>query len=145
MNTNFIRRTNTKLNDILENPRIQRILYVIALLIWIWINSDISNYNSMSSIGITYFWITLIPSVLLIIQIFFNTFWGWVIIYLLIAIFAILSLVEPLIFYIDNIGTEKRLSLDAKDALVFLLFYSIIFIVLWIISKIKPTKSNYTN
>ncbi|MBX3044294.1 MAG: hypothetical protein KIT33_11660 [Candidatus Kapabacteria bacterium] len=142
---NLLKKVNLKLNEILENPRIQRILYVIALLIWIWLFFDIYDYNSMSSIGISYFWLVLIPSVLLIIQIFFNTFWGWVIIYLLMTFFAILSLVEPFKFYIDNIGTEKRVSLDAMDALVFLFFYSIVFIVFWIVSKIKPKKINYTN
>ena len=134
-----------KISEYLKKNKIQRLIYGIGLLLWIiiWID-DLKLYNSVSSLGIKYLWLMIIPTLLLIGQLIFNNKIIWALIFGLISCYTIWTLwniifLEILVEFHRDYSTESFWNLKQNLILITILF--VLFIVNWTIWKIKPNKT----
>ncbi|PQB05787.1 hypothetical protein BST85_13445 [Aureitalea marina] len=135
------------ISQFLSKQIVQRILYGIALIFWLWVFSDsFRYYNSESSIGIKYLWLIAIPSALLTAQIVFNNKVIWGIIVGLVSIYSIWTLWQ---FFHLNILIEYHKDYIPKNNwplndIIWFLIFSILFVVVnWVVWKLKPSKKHF--
>lgn len=101
---------------IFENYWMQKLIYSVGLLILVIISfKDGSEMlNQQSSLGIPYWYFFVIPCTILIIQILFNSVYGWYsifILYVLYFIWFIVSMLEEIKYKSENIVRNHYLIL----------------------------------
>jgi hypothetical protein len=101
----------------------QRIIYFLGLILWtmIWYFDDLESYPDK-----TFDMVWGIPSAFLIIQIIFNTFIVWT------MIFALVTLYSVFLVTLAFCGIYRVFTLEG------IIVLSIFFIASWIVYKIKP-------
>lgn len=134
-----------KLKEILSKDLSQRILYLIALLFWIftfW--NDIKEYpvneaslNSTSSIGLSYMVLLIVPSSIFLIQIFRNNKVLWGIVLALFSSFIIYSIIYLLIHYYDRFGIKVT---EFNDLILVVIYFSILIFIDYLIYLMRPKR-----
>lgn len=131
------------ISQFLERDLIQRSIYGIGFLFWtiIWLD-DINQYASKSSTGINYCWIMVIPSLILVGQVFLNNKFLWA---LTVGLFGAYTLwtfwnilfLEILLDYHREFVTSSHWKQN-----IFLWTVIVLFLLAtnWVIWKIKPNK-----
>ncbi len=118
---------------IFENYLIQRLIYSISLIILVLISfKDGSEMlNQKSSLGICYWYFFIIFCAMLIIQIIFNSIYGWYsifVLYVLYLIWFIISMIEKIKYKSENIVVNDYLILTLI-ILILLSFGYILYLV----------------
>ena len=131
-----------KICTLLSKDKIQRLFYMVLLLIWLYIyKPNLSLFNSISSFGIKYIWIWTIPAILLIIQILFNNFLTWLLIFGLIFIYSIIAVSGIILKIIHRSGNSAKSNVwDAKQVFILISIFLVLFFINWLIYKLKPKK-----
>jgi len=134
-----------KLKEILSKDLTQRILYLIALLFWIftfW--NDIKEYsvneaslNSTSSFGLSYMVLLIVPSSIFLIQIFRNNKVLWGIVLALFSSFIIYSIIYLLIHYYDRFGIKVT---EFNDLILVVIYFSILISIDYLIYLMRPKR-----
>lgn len=125
----------------LSCDKAQRVLYIIALLFWLvlWINNwDSNNYSSF--IGIKYFWLNLIPTLLLVVQVFFNNKYVWLSIFILFILYTALTFYN--LFLMIMIDSEriyvKGVYVNFEQILNLAMIVIILTLINLMLFKMKP-------
>ncbi|MFA7327237.1 MAG: hypothetical protein WC121_11275 [Candidatus Kapaibacterium sp.] len=134
-----------KLKEILSKDLTQRLLYLIALLFWIftfW--NDIIEYpvnegslSSISSIGVSYMVLLLVPSLILLIQIIRNNKVCWGIVFALFSSFILYSIMYLLIYYYEKSGIKVT---EFNDLILIVIYFSILISIDYLIYLMKPKR-----
>jgi hypothetical protein len=132
-----------RLDKLLSSDKVQRICYVVALTIWISLaikNHELRNVES--SLGIKYFWIMMIPAILLTMQITFNKTFTWILIFILIGVYSIWTLVSLIIFIIIDQGRAyvKAIIWTFPEIAGLLLLVLALLTINFITLKLRPKK-----
>ena len=128
----------SKLKKIIQNSIIQRVFYAILFLLYnCVILPDTIKYTwSNSSFGVPYFYIWLIPSVILLYQIIFNNMIGWLIFFTLYIALTIYGLIIGFSDIFVNYGikySEKAIVLYMIMCIILYLPFS------WFLYLIRPS------
>ena len=137
-----------KISTLLKKDKIQRILYGLTLVIWtiIW-TDNLGLFNLDSSLGIKYYWIMIIPSLILLGQILFNLrilWWltvGLILIYTSWTVWNILFLKILIDFHRDYMPGPIW---DFKEVMTLTMILLTLFALNWTIWKIRPEKEQKT-
>jgi hypothetical protein len=125
-----------KMNQILKSVKIQRVFFSLLLFLWIYLNLFQSNASltSKSSFGISYFWIFLFVTIILLIRIVIQSKFSWILSIILFSAYEILLMVRT--FKIIN----KRViaSFDLSDLIFLVLVYLLSGLLFLIVYKMKP-------
>jgi len=132
----------------LKKDKVQRLLYGLALLIWviIWID-EIELFNSQSSLGIKYYWIMIVPTLILIGQIVSNNKILWWLIVGLISIYTVWTtwnIVFLRILLDYHRDYVQGTTWDFKEVLTLTTIFLTLFVINWMTWKIKPEKNKNT-
>jgi hypothetical protein len=126
---------------LLSNDKVQRILYSIALLFWLilWIN-DWERNDSISSMGIKYFWLGLFPTLLLVLQVLFNNQYAWLSILSLFLLYTILTVYN--LFLMIMVDSErmyvKGVYINFEQILSLVFIVIILTLINLVLFKMKP-------
>ena len=123
----------------LAKDKIQRICYLILLIIWLLLWGDSDSFYFESSLGIKYVWLFSIPAVLLVVQIIINKIIVWAAIFGLVLLYAVYSVYSLLTRIIED-SYLKETSWNFNKILLLITFLFILFVVNWIIYKLKPNR-----
>lgn len=134
-----------KLKEILSKDLAQRGLYLVALLFWIFIFwDDILEYpvnkgslNSMSSIGVSYMVLLIVPSAIFLIQIFRNNKVFWGIVLALFSSFIIYSIIYFSIHYYERSGIKVT---EFNELIFMVIYFSIVIFIDYLIYLMKPKR-----
>ena len=132
-----------KLNNILKKGLFQRIVYILALIMWtlVLLKSLINFPLSESSIKISYLTLFLIPATILSIQIILNNQIFWGLIFGLFSAFILTSLSMGMIDWIQRTGNHvKAIDWTFQDILIIIFYFSILTGIDWLIFKIRPKR-----
>ena len=133
----------SKISELLERDKVQRICYLIALFIWLlpWSIGDFSFYNTHSSFGIKYIWLVSIPAILLTIQIILNKTIIWATIFGLFFMYSVFSIYSILTDIIERSGNHvKAISWSFFEICLLIVYFFCLFLINLIIYKLKPKK-----
>lgn len=126
-----------------ENPFFQRVMYGAILTFWIIANYYNNSYelesNKEPSFGIVYLWVFLFPAFIFLIQIIFNSYFGWflsVILYLAFVGYITFSVINSL-----SNNLKPMLSHSKLDIFLLVFTLSILLYLGYILIRIKPIKS----
>ncbi len=130
----------TKISRLLSLDKVQRLCYLTALILWLFISQDhFRFYDSTSSLGIKYIWLISIPATILFLQAILNktilwaTIWGLVLTYTIYAVFMTLSDI------IERSGNHvKAITWDLKSFLLLIFIFGLLFGINWTLYKLKP-------
>lgn len=129
----------------LSRDNVQRIIYSLLLFIWFLLNwkSSIRDYQQISSIGVPYIWLAVVPAAVLSVQIAMNRKVLWMVILGLISSYSVIIIVSA-IYEILNRWSDavKPIDLDATAILGMLTFLASLFTVNWIVYRMKPVKGS---
>ncbi|QHT65862.1 hypothetical protein GXP67_03865 [Rhodocytophaga rosea] len=132
----------TKLKLLFGNEIFQRSCYAIALVTWSIINLSGNNLQSLqytSSIGLSYFWLYLIPALLLAAQVLRNNLIFWIIIAGSVLAYTLYALLVTWYDISDRIGDPiKPLVFDSTIFL--LLFFSMLLLLNGVLWLLKPKR-----
>ena len=105
----------------------QRIFYLSTfILLTIVLFDRLLHYTwSYSSLGVSYFFLWLIPSILCIFQFVFNTKVGWLLFFLLYASISVYTFVSFLVEMIGAIYVKYYI----KDFVIYILSFIVIFVL----------------
>lgn len=133
----------TKISKLLSLDKIQRICYLVALLLWIFMwKDDIYFHNSTSSLGIKYIWLIFIPTFLLILQVILNKTILWRAIFGLFFSFTIYIVFKIILNILERSGKHiKPITWDLKTLISLAFILGTLFIINWTIYKLKPLKN----
>jgi len=128
----------------LSNTKVQRLCYFSALILWLFLwSDDFLNLNSISSLGIKYFWLISIPASLLFFQTIFNNQVFWAIIFGLFLTYSIYAVYAIIAEMFERTGhTVKPITWDLLSILVIIMFLAVLFLINWIIFNLKPNRTN---
>ncbi len=138
----------------LKRDGIQRYTYGIGLLIWIlvWFRDlkySFQNFDKITLSGQEEYWIIVsIPFILFILQIIFNNKKIWALIFILVVLASIWSLWITIVFNIlidVNKDYGPKNFWTSKKIINITLAPLIIFLINWIVWKIKPIKRTLNN
>lgn len=137
------------IKNILENlksDKTQRIFYSLGLLFWIYTWNDNFQFINGETF-IIYLIQILLPLFLITIQIFFNNKLIWKILFIYSILYSIwiINNVFTDINYQMNRDFVSYPSLFVGQIKILIILFSIIFIVNWIIWKIRPVKNFLKN
>lgn len=137
------------IKNILENlksDKTQRIFYSLGLLFWIYTWNDNFKFINGETF-IIYLIQILLPLFLITIQIFFNNKLIWKILFIYSILYSIwiINNVFTDINYQMNRDFVSYPSLFVGQIKILIILFSIIFIVNWIIWKIRPVKNFLKN
>jgi len=121
---------------------VQRLFYLFGLVVWLLLlKNEFHKYDKESSLGISYFWLILIPASLLTLQIIFNYKILWFIIFGLVLTYSIYSAYYTLTDIIERSGNHvKAISWDLETTSILILIYIILVLTNWILYKLKPSR-----
>lgn len=128
----------------LSRDNVQRIIYSLLLFIWFLLNwkSSIRDYQQISSIGVPYIWLAVVPAVVLSVQIAMNRKVLWMVILGLIASYSVVIIVSAIYEILNRSTSGKPVGLDATAILGMLTFLASLFTVNWIVYRMKPVKGS---
>jgi len=126
-----------KILSLLKRSGFQRSFYAIIFILinFFALKSGFTVLKSASSIGISYYYFWIVPSLILLYQIIRNDLIGWLLFFALYSFY--------LIWLIISIFDGIRLDYQEYDAMTFIIFLGIILIYLlfgYIIVRMKPSK-----
>ena len=122
---------------------IQRVIYGFGLALWIFLMWDgITEFpHATSSLGVSYMTIFIIPSVLLFFQMIRNNRLLWGLIFGLVTVYSVSSLYHVIADAIERSGNHvKAIDWELSDILILSIVSGALFVVNWIIYKIKPKR-----
>jgi hypothetical protein len=129
----------------LQKDKVQRFIYGLALIVWtvIWID-NLNLFNADSSLGIKYYWLMIIPTLILLGQILFNLRILWWLTVGLISIYTIWT-VWNIVFLRILVGYHRDYVpgtiWDFKEVLTLIMIFLTLFLVNWTFWKIRPEKN----
>jgi hypothetical protein len=131
-----------QMKKIVKNPIFQRVCYIIALVMYfLLLRKDIVNHPFLSSsFSIPYFYLWLVPSIVLLYQCVFNNFLGWLSIFLLYVFIFISTFVNFLIEMIGAYGVKYVESDFVSFIGLYIIFTSLIGLFIYLLKPIKKTK-----
>jgi len=115
------------MKKIFSNSLFQRILYLSTfILLTIVLFDRLLHYTwSYSSLGVSYFFLWLTPSLLCIFQLVFNTKVGWFLFFLLYVSISVYTFVSFLVEMIGAIYVKYYI----KDFVIYILSFIVIFVL----------------
>ena len=115
----------------------QRLFYLFGLLVWLFLlENEFHKYDKESSLGISFFWLILIPSTLLALQIIFNHKILWFIIFGLVLTYSIYSFTNDII---ERSGNHvKAIYWDFETVLIYVIIFIILFLTNLLLYNLKP-------
>ena len=120
----------------LKRKRVQRAIYVICFISILFISIlNGSELNLKSSLGISYWYFFIVPSLVLLYQIIFNNLFGWglsILLYFLYLLWAIIRFIKEIK---DNFGHQ-----DYLDYFVMTIFLSVLILIGYVFYLMKPAK-----
>ena len=136
-----------KISSFLANPIVQRVMYFLALILWVYLWYDrIDEYNHKSKLGIQFIWITLIPTILLTLQLIFNNRLLWFLILLLSLSISIALVVASLLLIRNGHFTpDTTIVWDFTTIFNLCIVYGLLFLPNFLIYKIQPLKRKKEN
>ncbi len=128
-----------KVFSYLRYNNVQRWVYCFFLLFWTAVNIDQNIYqlNYQSSFGVIYLWLFLFPASMLILQMLFNSYLGWLLSFLFYCSF-ILYLFITVSVDLYTKSQNDFISYTDIDILLIGLAATILIIIGYIIYRIKP-------
>ena len=130
----------TKISRLLSLDKVQRLCYLIALLLWLlmW-QDDFRFYNATSSLGVKYIWLISIPATMLLLQVILNKTILWATIFGLVLVYTIYAVYLTLTDIIERSGNHvKAISWDLKSFLLLIFIFGLLFLINWTLFKLKP-------
>lgn len=128
---------------IFDSTLSQRFLYGSFLLLWIFMNIYLNsyelNFRQQTSFGIIYMWVFFFPALIFLIQIIFNSIFGWYIsffIYLVFLIYIGISVVQDV-----RIKDWKWEHYTLVDYFILISTLLVLAAIGYILYKIKPLKT----
>lgn len=120
----------------------QRLFYLLGLVAWLLLlKNEFHKYDKESSLGISYFWLILIPATLLTLQIIFNHKILWFIILGLVLTYSIYSAYYSLTDIIERSGNHvKAIYWDFETTLIYVTIFIILFLTNLLLYKLKPDR-----
>lgn len=132
-----------KLNGLLNKDISQRVIYVVGLTLWTYLMWDgITEFpHGTSSLGLSYVTLFIIPPLLLFFQIIRNNKILWGLIFGLVSIYIVAALYLVIADAIERSGNHvKAIDWEIKDIIILLVVFGLLFIIDWIIYRIKPKR-----
>lgn len=133
-----------KIKEIIVNDIVQRTIYGVGLIFWtgsFWETLSGELRYSISSLGISYIYLYLLPAILLGLQILRNNRILWGVIFGLFSTYWIAALYLLLSEAIERSGTHvKAIGWSLKDFILILVFFAVLGFVGWVIFLIKPKR-----
>ena len=129
------------IKKIFSNSLFQRLFYLSTFILLTVILFDrLLHYTwSYSSLGVSYFFLWLIPSLLCIFQLVFNTKVGWLLFFLLYVSISIYTFVS---FLVEMIGAMS-VKYDIKDFVIYILsFIAISTLICTLIYLVRPFQNS---
>lgn len=129
------------IKKIFSNSLFQRLFYLSTFILLTVILFDrLLHYTwSYSSLGVSYFFLWLIPSLLCIFQLVFNTKVGWLLFFLLYVSISIYTFVS---FLVEMIGAIY-VKYDIKDFVIYILsFIAISTLICTLIYLVRPFQNS---
>lgn len=129
----------------LQKDKVQRFIYGLSLLVWtaIWID-DLNLFNADSSLGIKYYWLMIIPTLILLGQLLFNLRILWWLTVGLISIYTIWT-VWNIVFLRILVDYHRDYVpgaiWDFKEVMTLTVIFFTLFFVNWTVWKIRPEKN----
>jgi hypothetical protein len=137
-----------KLFEYLKKDKIQRLIYMIGLVLWIILWFDELKYMSENNSYGFYVWSVLIPIPLLILQIIFNKKSLWYLLFIYSILYS-LDILWSIIVKDIIIDSSRDFSPQPfwrfEKILRWLIIFIVIFVTNWTITRIKPEKKSNTN
>jgi hypothetical protein len=127
-----------RIGKLIKKSKFQKGFYLVILLVYDipFLVNTIKYLNVNSSIGIPNYYLLIIPTVILLYQIIYNNFWGWLLfifLYFVFFVFLGISVYSGIIEDSDNYSFESYLLLST----IFILYLAFGFFLL----ILKPTKN----
>ena len=129
------------IKKIFSNSLFQRLFYLSTFILLTVILFDrLLHYTwSYSSLGVSYFFLWLIPSLLCIFQLVFNTKVGWLLFFLLYVSISVYTFVS---FLVEMIGAIY-VKYDIKDFVIYILsFIAISTLICTLIYLVRPFQNS---
>jgi hypothetical protein len=132
----------SSISSFLKRDKVQRLFYLLGLIVWfLLLRNEFHKYDKESSLGISYFWLILIPATLLTLQIILNHKILWFIIFGLVLIYSIYSACYTLADTIERSGNHvKAIYWDFETTAILIIIFIMLFLTNWIIFKLKPSR-----
>ena len=132
----------SSISGFLKRDKVQRLFYLLGLIVWfLLLKNEFHKYNKESSLGISYFWLILIPATLLTLQIILNHKILWFIIFGLVLTYSIYSAYYTLTDIIERSGNHvKAIYWDFETTAILNIIFTILFLTNWILFKLKPSR-----
>ena len=130
------------ISSVLKRDKVQRLFYFIGLVVWLLLlKNEFHKYDKESSLGISYFWLILIPATLLTLQIILNQKIIWFIIFSLVLTYSIYSVYYTLTDIIERSGNHvKAISWDIQTTVILIIIFIILILTNWILYNLKPSR-----
>ncbi len=128
--------------SILNKDLIQRLIYLIflALITLLFWNKINYHPNDFSAYKLSFLQLYLLISSVLLIQIIRNNMIFWILTLGLFIYHIIGSFYLLINSIIDESEMAEHRKIEFKDLLIVLIIYAIMFMILWLIYKMKPKK-----
>jgi hypothetical protein len=125
-----------KVKHLFGNDIFQRCCYASALVVWSIGNlsrNDLQSLQYKSSVGLTYFWLYLIPAIILAIQVIRNNLVLWIIIAGSFLAFTLYALLLTAYDVFNRIGDQIKPFPFSSGSMIILLFGTLLLlnILLW--------------
>jgi len=132
----------SSISSFLKRDKVQRLFYLLGLVAWLLLlKNEFHKYDKESSLGISYFWLILIPATLLTLQIIFNHKILWFIILGLVLTYSIYSAYYSLTDIIERSGNHvKAIYWDFETTLIYVTIFIILFLTNLLLYKLKPDR-----
>ena len=130
----------TKISRLLSLDKVQRLCYLAALLLWLFLwQDDFRFYNSTSSFVVKYIWLISIPATILLLQAILTKTILWATILGLVLAYTIYAAYLTLTDIVERSGNHvKAISWDLKSFLLLIIIFGLLFIINWTLFKLRP-------
>ena len=124
------------------NDKIQRLIYGVILLLWIFVGLNFVKYKyDFSPFYFDIFYAIIIPTTILILPIIINRKIFWLLAFVLSILHGIWTTYKIAFSYTLNYRPNPKWNL--KDIGISILLIMVSFLVSWIIWKIQPKKTGH--
>ena len=129
----------TSISNFLKRDKVQRLFYLFGLFVWLLLQkNEFHKYDKESSLGISFFWLILIPATLLTLQIIFNHKILWFIIFGLVLTYSVYSFTNDII---DRSGNHvKTIYWDFETTIIYVIISIILLLTNWVLYNLKPAR-----
>ena len=131
-----------KISGFLNKDTVQRVGYLVGLLVWLFLlKNEFHKYDKESSLGISYFWLIIIPATLLLLQAIFNHWLLWLVIFISVLTYSLYSVYYTLTNIFERSHNQvKALYWDFETAALFVMICLILILVNWTLFQLRPAK-----